>query len=503
MIDQSSCNKDFSCVNGFCPSFVTVHGGGPKRGEKRAGKEAPGLFEALPEPALPALDGTYGILVTGVGGTGVVTVGALLGMAAHIEGKGVSVLDMIGLAQKGGAVVTHVRIAKQPEDIHAVRLASGGAKLIIGCDNVVTAARDSLSKVRPGETVATVNLHETVTGDFTRNPDYIFPGQKLRDAITETVGAARSHFVEATELATALLGDSIATNMFMLGFAYQKGLVPVSAESILQAIELNGVAISMNQHAFVWGRRAAHDVAAVRRIALGGKAAPEAPEDPAARLQNMIQVRIDYLTQYQNARYAARYAALVDKVRDVEASKTPGRTTLAEAVARYYFKLLAYKDEYEVARLYADPAFIARVNDAFEGEFKLRFHLAPPLLARRDPVSGELIKQEYGSWMLGAFRLLAKFKGLRGTPFDPFGRTQERKDERQLIVRYEERIEELLASLTRDNHALAVEIASLPERIRGFGHVKLRSMKGAAEREAALMDAFRHPKPAPAVSAAE
>ncbi len=504
MIDQSSCNKDFSCVNGFCPSFVTVHGGGPKRGEKCAGgKEPPDLFEALPEPTLPALDGTYGILVTGVGGTGVVTIGALLGMAAHIEGKGVSVLDMIGLAQKGGAVVTHVRIAKRPEDIHAVRLASGGAKLIIGCDNVVTGARDSLSKVRPGETVATVNLHETVTGDFTRNPDYRFPAQRLRDAISETVGAARAHFIEATELATALLGDSIATNMFMLGYAYQKGLVPVSAESILQAIELNGVAVPMNRHAFVWGRRAAHDIAAVRRIALGGKAAPEAPEDPAERLQNMIQVRMDYLTQYQNARYAARYAALVEKVRGVEAAKTPRRTALAEAVARYYFKLLAYKDEYEVARLYADPAFMARVNDAFEGDFKLRFHLAPPLFARRDPVSGELIKQEYGSWMLGSFRLLAKLKGLRGTPFDPFGRTQERKDERQLIARYEEIIEELLASLTPDNHALAVEIASLPERIRGFGHVKLRSMKGVAGQEATLLDSFRHPKPAPAVSAAE
>ena len=504
MIDQSSCNKDFSCVNGFCPSFVTVHGGAPKRGLKRAGdRETPDLFEALPEPKLPDLATPYGILVTGVGGTGVVTVGALLGMAAHLEGKGVAVLDMIGLAQKGGAVVTHVRIAERPEDIHAVRLASGGARLIIGCDNVVSAAQDSLSKVRPGETVAAINTHETVTGDFTRNPDYVFPAHKVHAAIEETVGADRTHFVEATELATALLGDSIATNLFMLGFAYQKGFVPVSEEAILQAIALNGVAVSMNQRAFAWGRRTAHDLAAVRRIALPDRMPAESATDPAERLRNTIQVRMDYLTQYQNARYARRYAELVDRVRTVQATRTPRDTALTEAVARYYFKLLAYKDEYEVARLHADPAFMRKIADTFEGDVKLRFHLAPPLLARRDPVSGELLKREYGGWMLGAFRLLAKFKGLRGTPLDPFGYTQERKDERILIARYEATVAELLEKLTPANQALAVEIASLPEQIRGFGHVKLRAMKKVAGREAELLEAFRNPKPEPAVSAAE
>jgi len=504
MIDQSSCNKDFSCVNGFCPSFVTVHGGGPRRGRQRAGgKEAPDIFEALPDPKLPALVDPYGILVTGVGGTGVVTVGALLGMAAHIEGKGVSVLDMIGLAQKGGAVVTHVRIAEHPEDIHAVRLASGGASLIIGCDNVVTAAHDSLSKVRPGETVAAVNTHETVTGDFTRNPDYVFPGRKVRATIEETVGADRAYFVEATELATALLGDSIATNLFMLGFAFQKGFVPVSADAIFRAIDLNGVAASMNQRAFTWGRRAAHDIAAVRRIAFPDKAEPATATDPAAALRRMIETRIDYLTQYQSARYAARYAALVDKVRTVQATSTPHDVGLTEAVARYYFKLLAYKDEYEVARLYADPAFLRRVADAFEGDVKLRFHLAPPLLARRDPVTGELQKREYGGWMLNAFRVLAKFKLLRGTPFDPFGHTEERKEERALASRYAATVEELLEKLTPANHALAVEIAKLPEYIRGFGHVKRRSITSTQSREAELLDAFRNPKASPVVSAAE
>jgi indolepyruvate ferredoxin oxidoreductase len=509
MIDQSTCNKDYSCVEGFCPSFVTVHGGDLKRGAPASenpadeGKSAPDLFEALPDPALPTLDGVYGILVTGVGGTGVVTIGALLGMAAHIEGKGVSVLDMIGLAQKGGAVVTHVRIADTPEDIHAVRLATGGARVILGCDNVVAAARDSLSKVEPGETVAAVNTHETITGDFTRNPDYVFPGKQVCATIEETVGKARTHFVEATELATALLGDSIATNLFMLGYAYQKGLVPVSDASILQAIELNGVAVDMNRRAFTWGRRAAHDLAAVRRIALPDGAPAKAPADPAAPLLNMIQTRIDYLTQYQNARYAARYAAFVDKVRTAQATRTPREEGLTEAVAHYYFKLLAYKDEYEVARLHADPAFMARLKETFEGDFTLRFHLAPPLFAKRDPVSGELQKREYGGWMLSVFRILTKFKGLRGTPLDPFGYMQERKDERALIKSYEAMVDEVLQSLTPENHALAVEIACLPEHIRGYGHVKQRAMAGVSERTAQLLDAFRNPKTAHTVSAAE
>jgi indolepyruvate ferredoxin oxidoreductase len=509
MIDQSTCNKDYSCVEGFCPSFVTVHGGDLKRGAPASenpaaeSKGAPDLFEALPDPALPAIDGVYGILVTGVGGTGVVTIGALLGMAAHIEGKGVSVLDQIGLAQKGGAVVTHVRIAKTPEDIHAVRLASGGAKVILGCDNVVAAARDSLSKVEPGETVAAVNLHETITGDFTRNPDYVFPGKQVCATIEETVGKARTHFVEATELATALLGDSIATNLFMLGYAFQKGFVPVSEAAILEAIDLNGVAVDMNRRAFIWGRRAAHDLAAVRRIAFPDGAPAEAPAGPADTLRDMIQTRIDYLTQYQNARYAARYAAFVDKVRTAEATLTPHEDGLTEAVARYYFKLLAYKDEYEVARLHADPAFLARLKETFEGDFTLRFHLAPPLFAKRDPVSGELLKREYGAWMLPVFRILAKFKALRGTPLDPFGHMQERKDERALIRSYEAMIDEVRAGLSPENHMLAVEIASLPEHIRGYGHVKQRAMAGATERAAQLLHALRNPKSAHAISAAE
>jgi indolepyruvate ferredoxin oxidoreductase len=503
-IDQSSCNKDFSCVNGFCPSFVTVHGGAPKKGKRRGGDGTqPDIFEALPDPKIPSIDTPYGILVTGVGGTGVVTVGALLGMAAHIEGKGCSILDMIGLAQKGGAVVSHVRLAQQPEDIHAVRLASGGADLILGCDIVVAARGDNLSKVSPGETSAVINTYETITGDFTRDPDFRFPTDELHSNIEQAVGPKKTHFVDATRLATDLMGDSIASNMFMLGFAFQKGLIPISAEAIFKAIELNGVAVQSNQNAFTWGRRAAHDVAAVQRIAAPSSPEPAEPTDPNTRLRTLIEDRIAFLTDYQNAQYAERYTRLVDRVRTVQAINTPQEQGLTDTVARYFFKLLAYKDEYEVARLYTDPGFQDRLNAAFEGDFKLKFHLAPPLLAPKDPVTGELRKREYGPWVFKAFGMLTKLKFLRGTPFDPFGYTQERQTERQLIADYEATVETLLQTLTPENHGLAVETASIPEQIRGFGHVKEANIACAKTRQDELIAAYRDPQTAAVVSAAE
>ncbi|MCG8545953.1 MAG: indolepyruvate ferredoxin oxidoreductase family protein, partial [Alphaproteobacteria bacterium] len=502
-IDQSTCNKDFSCVNGFCPSFVTVHGGALKKPEPRAKGRDPDLFEALPAPTLPTTKQPYGILVTGVGGTGVVTIGALLGMAAHMEGKGCSILDMTGLAQKGGAVVSHLRIADRPEDIHAVRLASGGARLILGCDIVVAARSDNLSKVQPGSTSAVINTHKAITGDFTRDPDFVFPDEELHTSIEATVGRKNTHFVDATRLATQLLGDSIAANMFMLGYAYQKGLVPISADAIFQALELNGVAVEMNQQAFVWGRRAAHDLEAVRRIALPADAFAQEPKNPDAALREMVEKRIAFLTDYQDARYADRYANLVDRVRTVQATRTPHDLSLTEAVARYYFKLLAYKDEYEVARLHTDGVFHDRLNETFEGDFKLKFHLAPPLLARRDPESGEPKKMEFGPWMLPMFRQLAKLKRLRGTPFDIFGYTQERRAERQLIKDYEATVGMLIDVLTPENLPLCVEIASVPERIRGYGHIKEASIRLAKQCESELIDALRNPEPAHVVSAAE
>jgi indolepyruvate ferredoxin oxidoreductase len=499
-IDQSSCNKDFSCLKGFCPSFVTVEGAKirkAKAGAKGGGADAE--WGSLPDPDQPALSEPYGIVVTGVGGTGVVTIGALLGMAAHIEGKGCSVLDMTGLAQKGGAVVSHVRIAEKPEDIHAVRVSAGGARLLLGCDLVTAAGKDALAKVQNGQTRAVINGHETVTGEFTRNPDYVFPGKELHDRIEREAGEGQVDFLEATDMATALMGDSIATNLFMLGYAWQKGLVPISKEALDRAIELNGVAIEANKQAFEWGRRAAVDLAAVAKLA-----EPQA-EPPSEKLsqttEEMIERRVDFLTDYQDAAYAARYKDLVDRVSTAEKNKTPALQGLTEAVAKSAFKLMAYKDEYEVARLYTNGEFMQKLRQQFDGDFKLTFHLAPPALADRDASTGHLKKKTYGPWMLKAFGLLARLKRLRETPFDPFGYSDERKMERRLRDDYVALVQELIDGLNHDNHALAVEIAELPQKMRGFGHIKQANVEKAKAREAELLQHFRNP--APTATAAE
>ncbi|HIC81497.1 MAG TPA: indolepyruvate ferredoxin oxidoreductase family protein, partial [Kiloniellaceae bacterium] len=412
-------------------------------------------------------------------------------MAAHLEGRGCSVLDIAGLAQKGGAVVSHIRLAPQPDDIHAVRVSAGGAGLILGCDLVVASGFEALSKIKQGETRAVINSHQVMTGDFTRNPDLTFPGGELERLIAEASGPGQADFIDATRIATALLGDSIATNLFMLGYAWQKGLVPLSAEAINQAIELNAVAVEANKRAFRWGRRAAHDLAAVERTVTPA----EEPQSHhlSQSLEEIIQRRVDFLTGYQNAAYAKRYAALVGRLRKAESEKAPGFSGLAEAVARYYFKLLAVKDEYEVARLYAGPEFAQKLNEQFEGDFKLSFHLAPPLFAKRDPDTGELQKQEFGAWMLPVLRTMAKLKGLRGTALDIFGYSAERRMERGLIRDYETLMEEIAGKLTPDNHALAMELASIPEKIRGYGHVKEAHVKTAKACEADLLTAFRDP----------
>jgi indolepyruvate ferredoxin oxidoreductase len=491
-IDQSSCNKDFSCVRGFCPSFVTVHGG---RLKKRSGSAGDGAdFPPLPMPAQPVIDHPYGILITGVGGTGVVTIGALLGMAAHIDGKGVSVLDMTGLAQKGGAVFSHVRIAHQPDDINAVRIPAGDAHLVLGADFVVTGTFDALAKIRAGQTDVVVNRHETMTADFSRHPDLEFPRGDLTVAIEEAAGPGRATFLDATEIATALLGDAIASNLFLLGFAAQRGLIPVSVEAIERAIELNNVAIDFNKRAFLWGRRAGHDLAAVERLA-----APP-PRALSQTLDEAIARRADFLVGYQDDAYAARYRALVARVRAAEAGRVGGEA-LGAAVARSYFKLLAYKDEYEVARLYTDGSFRRQLAEQFEGDYRLELNLAPPLTAPRDPATGHLTKQTFGPWMLTAMGWLAKLKRLRGTRFDIFGRTDERKLERRLIVEYEALVDELLSRLTRDTLPLALELARLPEQIRGYGHVKLANIQQAKAREAALLARLRNPAPTLATAA--
>ncbi|MBL6616518.1 MAG: indolepyruvate ferredoxin oxidoreductase family protein [Reyranella sp.] len=490
-IDQSSCNKDFSCLNGFCPSFVTIEGGGVRKGKADKKTAATNEEPALPPaPSLPSVaDKPYGVLITGIGGTGVVTIGAIMGMAAHIEGKGATVLDQLGMAQKGGAVISHVRIGASPEALHAVRLGAGGADLLLGCDLVVSASADALARLEPSQSHAVVNTHETITGEFTRHPDLAFPSHTLRLSIEAAAGAEACDFLEGSEMATALMGDSIATNMFMLGYAYQKGFVPLGHEAIERAIELNGAAVAMNMAAFRWGRRAAHDRAAVERLVTPADNVVPFAKLPKT-LDEIVAVRMQHLTGYQNAALADRYKALVEKVRAAE-QKTGG-SGLAEAVARSYAKLLAYKDEYEVARLFAETTFQAEVARQFEGDYRLKFHLAPPMFARRDPRTGHLIKREFGGWMLPAFRALAKLRFLRGTAFDPFGYTAERKIERALIGEYESLIDELLAGLTVEKHALAVRLASVPDDIKGYGHVKDANLEKARRKQAGLLNQWRN-----------
>jgi len=498
-IDQSSCNKDYSCVKGFCPSFVTVHGAKLKKGESVA---EPAHWAALPEPSKPLANHPYSMIVTGVGGTGIVTLGAVLGMAAHLDGKGVGIIDMAGLAQKGGAVFSYIRIANTPEDIHAIRVSAGGADLVLGGDIVVVGNKKVLSAIKPGNTRVIVNTAEFLPGDFTRNPDFSLPTEQLKRAITGAAGNAKSHFVDASRLAVALLGNSIGANMFMLGYAYQLGALPVSGEALEKAIELNGEAVAMNLAAFSYGRRAAIDPAAVQALVAPAQTEANDSLKLSESFDEAIARREAFLTAYQSRRYARKYRALVNAVAKAEAEKTPGMTGLAEAVARYLFKLMAYKDEYEVARLYTDTGFLQRVRAQFDGDLRLEFHLAPPMLAKADPATGEPKKMSFGPWVLRLFGALKKFRFLRGTPLDPFGYSAERRTERQLIASYRALIETVLSELSPGNHATAVALASIPEKIRGFGPVKQRHLAAAKAEEVALLEQFKA-SPAPLLKAAE
>ena len=485
-INQSSCNKDFSCVTGFCPSFVTVEGGALKKPKKAAvGAAEPAL---LPTPQIPGTAQPFGILITGIGGTGVVTVGQILAVAAHVEGKGASVLDMSGLAQKGGPVMSHVRLADAQADLHSTRVGTGAADLVIGCDLIVTASRDALSRMGEGRTFAAINSTGSSTAAFVKNPDWQFPGASSQSEIVRACGAERVEFIDAGHIATALMGDSIATNMFMLGYAWQKGKVPLREASIIKAIELNAVSVAFNKAAFHWGRSAAHDLAALTKMTTPAEVIEFKRNQT---LDDIVERRVALLSAYQNAAYAGQYRAFVEQVRVVEAGLGKG-SRLSEAVARYLYKLMAYKDEYEVARLYTDGAFQEKIGAMFEGDVTLKFHLAPPLFARHD-AHGHLIKQEFGPWMMKAFGVLAKLKGLRGTALDVFGYSAERKTERALIGQYRQNLTALLPKLTADNLAQAVAIASIPEDIRGYGHVKERHLKAAKEKEAALLAAFARP----------
>jgi len=488
VIDQSACNKDYSCVNGLCPSFVSVVGGKMRKNSPSVNTN--GTWSSLPDPVLPQINGTYNIVLTGVGGTGLVTIGALLGMAAHIENRGVGILDMIGLAQKGGAVLSHLRIGNSPDDIHSPRIASQGADLVIGGDLVVTGGQKTLSVIKSGHTKLVVNSYELITGDFTKNADMLFPSLKIKQSIQQFAGSDHTEFLDASRLATALIGDTIATNIFMLGFAYQRGLIPLEQSSIEKAMEINGLSVEGNKLAFLWGRRTAHDGKRVSELT-SSIVAGFGLKDPPEGLDELIQHRADVLRDYQNKSYVQRYLHLVERVRTLEIDRVPGSTEFTEAVASYYFKLLAYKDEYEVARLYTNGDFMQKIKGRFEGDYKLKLHLAPPLFSSRDAHSGEPVKTAYGAWILSAMNLLARFKFLRGTAFDPFGKTAERKMERRLIEEYEQTIEELLRGLSKKNHALAVEIARIPEQIRGYDLVKQKHVESAKSQKNELLKEFR------------
>ncbi|MBS1189160.1 MAG: Pyruvate ferredoxin/flavodoxin oxidoreductase [Rhodocyclaceae bacterium] len=470
-IDQSACNQDFSCLKGFCPSFVTVEGGKPRHG--KALDISDRNLPPLPDPLLPATATPWNLLITGVGGMGVITLGALIGMAAHLDGKGVSTLDMTGLAQKFGAVFSHLRIADRQEDIHATRIATGEAQAVLGGDLVVTAGSEALSKMLEGRTRTVVNCTETPTAEFTRNPDWDFPLARLQQAIADTVGAGNADFLDAQHLATSLMGDALYTNMLLLGYAWQKGLVPVSRIALERAIELNGATVQANLAAFAWGRRAAAFPESVR--ALAGVAAMPAAEKPG--LDELIARHAEHLTAYQDRRLADRYRRLVEQVR-------PRGDALAAAVASAYGKLLAIKDEYEVARLFTQGDFMARVRETFEGDFRLGFHLAPPGLARPGP-DGRPRKMTFGPWMLTVFSWLARLRRVRGTAFDPFGRSAERRLERQLIADYEADVALILERGAADPEA-AEELAAWPGTVRGFGPVKMAAARQALDRRSTL-----------------
>ncbi len=497
-INQSTCNKDYSCVNGFCPSFVTVEGGSLKKKAKPQPGDVQLAWAELPLPQIADVHSVpgdvWGIIVAGVGGTGVITIGQLLGVAAHLEGKGIVTQDAGGLAQKGGATWSHVLIGASQDDIRTTRVGMASADLVLGCDPIVVAGKETLMRMRPGRTHVALNSHSAPTAGFVKNANWVNPGEQCVADVEQIVGVDHIATFDADATATHLLGDSIYANPMMLGFAWQKGWIPLKWESLMRAIELNAVAVAQNKSAFEWGRRAAHDPQAVRKATLPGQVIAFTPRSKQS-LDEMVQRRTEFLTAYQNAAYARSYGEFVAKVRAAEHGLGAGdKLPLSEAVARYLFKLMAYKDEYEVARLHTDTAFLGKVNAMFEGDFKLNYHLAPPLLARKND-KGELQKSSFGPWVQIGFRVLASLKGLRGGALDVFGRSEERRMERALIGEYRDAIEGMLSTLSVGNRDAAAAFARVPEQIRGYGHVKARHLLAARHQWSLLLAQYHQPQP--------
>jgi indolepyruvate ferredoxin oxidoreductase len=480
-IHQSSCNKDFSCVDGFCPSFVTVYGGYIKQGIETNSFEG-----SIPSPRLyNIVNGrTYGVLIAGVGGTGVITIGALLGTAAHIEGKGISVVDQMGFAQKGGPVMTHIQFANCQSEINSARLTNGKSDILIACDMMTSGMDKVLETLNPNKTKAFINLEKTISSDFIHNPNLNYPLDTLQKRFSAVLATENIEYLSATHMAVKLLGDSIGANLFMVGYAWQKGTLPIGKESIFKAIELNGVKPDWNKKAFEWGRLAAYKPLAISKLI---KAKPLKSKSDF----EFIEERIADLTLYQNASYAHKYKDLIQKTMDAEKNKAIDHVGFTRSVATYAYKLMAYKDEYEVSRLQTLPGFAEKLAETFDGNYKIKYHLSPPLISKKDPHTGRPRKYEIGGWITPILKIISNMKGLRGTPFDIFGYTLERKTERNLIIQYEATINMLIKGLTNDNYALAIDIANLPDKIKGYGYIKEESIKQYNKENKILITKFR------------
>jgi indolepyruvate ferredoxin oxidoreductase len=508
-IHQSSCNKDFSCVKGFCPSFLTIT---PKpaaadaSGKKRKKGRIPALDRALPDP-VSKVDASFGfgIHVMGIGGTGSVTVVSTIANAARLEGKHVIGLDQTGLAQKGGAVISDIKITNDPFS-GANKISDGRTDLYLGFDILNATDPKNLDKCLPERTIAVVSTTQTPTGKMISNRHVVFPiVPDLTAGIDRVTRKEHNVYLDGQALAEGLFGDAMATNNFMVGVAFQAGTIPLKAESIEAAIKASGVGVEQSVAAFRWGRMAVVDRAFV--LAEIAKYAPKAaaPELSAVaralvdavgvkgEARRLLEVRVPELIAYQNESYAQRYVDVIKRVAAAEAAAVPGKSALTEAAARYLHKLMAYKDEYEVARLHTDPAFLAQLDAMFPNGYDVKYNLAPPAISKKDPVTGHLIKRQFGGWMRTAFGVLARFKGLRGSAFDFFGKTEERHQERQLIEDYVAELDAICARLSPANHAAAVALASIPDEIRGYGHVKEKSIADAAVLREQRRAAFANP----------
>ena len=498
-IDQSSCNKDFSCTDGFCPSFVTVHGGRIRKADTAVLKSAPDPLAGLPEPEVASLDHGWASIIDGVGGTGVVTIGAILGMAAHLEGKGCGMIDMAGLAQKGGAVFSHVRIAHTPADIQAIRISAGKADLVLGCDLVVSGSRKVLTSVREGETAFLVNTNEVMPGDFARNADFSLPTERLKRAIVKAAGTDKTSFFNATVAATRLFGNAIAANMMMLGMASQKGALPLSPDSVEEAIRLNGQSVKMNIEAFRWGRKAAHDPQSVEALVADQTMDAEPVEEET--VADIIDRRAQFLEDYQNKAWATKYSSILQPLVDADARAHGMAGPVTEAAARSLFKLMAIKDEYEVARLYSDGSFKRQLGKQFESYDKLEYHMAPPVLGRKDS-KGHPVKTTFGRGMATLFPLLSALKVLRGTPLDVFGYSAERRLERQMLSVFIDEMDQMGRVLGKQNSDLVADFFSYPLKVKGYGHVKKKSLERVfPEKENVKRSIFNGTSDVPSVAA--